>query len=62
MYTESDIYVRDQLLIQFMLNRMDEYSTKMKMMKFLDIEEDIYEEWIKWLKEMEERHAERSKI
>ena len=51
-YTESDIYVRDQLLIQFMCSSFDERLTI----------EEYYDRWLKWLKEMEERHAERSKI
>ena len=53
-YTESDIYVRDMLLIQF----MKEYQ----IYHDIDSIEDAYEDWIEWLKEMEERHAERSKI
>lgn len=53
-YTESDIYVRDMLLIQF----MKEYQINHD----IDTIEVAYEDWIEWLKEMEERHAERSKI
>lgn len=40
---EADIYVRDHLLIQFMVNFYTEYVSE-------DIEE-IYRDWIQWLKE-----------
>ena len=49
---EADIYVRDHLLIQFMVNYYVEYTS--------DDVETIYQEWINWLKEQEEKHAERS--
>ena len=50
-YTESDIYVRDQLFIQFMEIFYCE--------NHIEIEE-VYDHWLSWLKEMEERHAKRS--
>ena len=48
---EADIYVRDHLLIQFMVDCYIEYTSDV---------ETIYQEWINWLKKQEEKHAERS--
>lgn len=48
MYTESDIYVRDQLLIQFMMCFVDDRNKSTV--------EDFYEGWLNWLKTMEENH------
>lgn len=45
--TKSDAYVRDHLLIEFMVER--------KYHPFTDIE-DMYNDWKEWLKEMEEKH------
>lgn len=50
---EADQYVRDHLLIEFMM----EYYLKCSG----DVE-DIYHEWKEWLKEREAQNAERSKI
>lgn len=49
---EADIYVRDHLLIQFMV---DCYY-----IEYTNYVETIYQEWINWLKNQEEKHAERS--
>lgn len=47
---ESDAYVRDHLLIQWMLDFLSFDYNK-------DVEiEKIYKLWIEWLKEMEEKH------
>lgn len=54
--SNSDVYVRDHLLIQFMVHYMTHYN-----IYNTDIEE-VYQEWIKWKKEQEERHDEGSKI
>lgn len=59
---ESEIYIRDHLLIQFMISTF--YHPEMK-----DVER-VYELWIEWLNEKhkeifgpeEENHDERSKI
>lgn len=51
--TESDAYVRDHLLIQFMLNFYCDVNVEV---------ESVYEAWINWLKEQEARHDERSKV
>lgn len=51
MTNSPEIYIRDHLLIQFMM----EYYLD----KHYDIE-DIHNNWLKWLKEQEERYAERS--
>lgn len=45
--TESDAYVRDHLLIEFMIER--------KYHPFTDVE-DIYSDWKEWLKEREKNH------
>lgn len=50
---EADSYVRDHLLIEFMIER--------KYHPFTDVE-DMYSDWKEWLKESEEKNAERSKI
>ena len=50
---DSDIYMRDHLLIQFMLNFYSDVNVET---------ESVYEAWINWLKEMEAQHDERSKI
>lgn len=46
---EGDIYIRDHLLIEFMIER--------KYHPFTDIE-DMYKDWREWLKEREEKHDE----
>lgn len=51
--SDADVYVRDQLLIQFMLNRYVD--------DVLEVEE-VYKEWQKWLKEQEARHDKRSEV
>lgn len=53
---DSDIYVRDHLLIQFMIHYMTCYNYY-----HTDIEE-VYKEWQKWLKEQEEKHDEGSTV
>ena len=50
---EADQYVRDHLLIEFMIER--------KYHPFTDVE-DIYSDWREWLKEKEAQNAERSTI
>lgn len=45
--TESDAYVRDHLLIQFMDRFYCRYHINI---------ESVYAEWTEWLKEMEEKH------
>ena len=45
---EAEIYVRDHLLIQWL---MDTYGKSPK-----EEIEIIYSRWIEWLKEMEENH------
>lgn len=53
---ESDRYVRDHLLIQFMQNAVESGTP-------IDTEpEEWYKAWIKWLKEREESHGKGSKI
>lgn len=53
----SDAYVRDHLLIQFMLENYAPISFSEQGNKFV---EDIYRKWEDWLHEMEERHDKRS--
>lgn len=48
---ESEIYVRDHLLIQWLMN--DPCKEEVEMM---------YSRWIEWLKEMEEKNDKRSTI
>lgn len=45
--TESDAYVRDHLLIQFMDRFYSRYNTNI---------EAVYAEWMEWLKQQEENH------
>ena len=51
--TEADVYVRDHLLIQYMI------------LYYLDSDievEELYDNWINWLKKQEEKNDERSAI
>lgn len=50
---EADEYVRDLLLIQWMMERYYD--------GLVDVE-DVYDDWINWLKGKEAEHAERSKV
>ena len=50
---DSDIYMRDHLLMQFMLNFYCDVNVEI---------ESVYEAWINWLKEQEARYDERSKV
>ena len=51
--TEADQYVRDHLLIQFAMWYLDPYANDYE-------EEEVYNQWIKWLKEKENEHGKRS--
>ena len=48
---EADLYVRDHLLIEFMLQYVELEHSYI---------EEFYEEWINWLKRTEESHGQRS--
>lgn len=50
---EADLYVRDHLLIQFMISHY---------MTIIEEPENIYTEWQRWLKKQEERHGQRSEV
>lgn len=52
---ESELYVRDLLLIQWLLN---EFRI---LVKNNDIEQ-VYKEWKKWIDKEEAKHGERSEI
>ena len=51
--SDADVYVRDLLFIQFMLNFYCDVNVEV---------ESVYEAWINWLKEQEARHDERSEV
>lgn len=57
--TESDAYVRDHLLIQFMLHNYSPISFADQGKRF---EEDIYHRWILYLKELEAKHDKGSTV
>lgn len=57
--TEADIYVRDHLLIQWMI---DYYMPIAHKQKGKEDFEDIYECWIAWLNIKEDMHAKRSEV
>ena len=50
-YTEAEIYVRDHLLIQFIQLYFIENEYEI---------ENLYKEWVRWLKEKEKEHGQRS--
>lgn len=50
---EADQYVRDHLLIEFMLQYVELEHSYI---------EEFYEEWINWLKRMEEQNGQRSTV
>ena len=50
---DANAYVRDQLLIQFMLNFYCDVNVEV---------ESVYAAWINWLKEQEARHDKRSEV
>ena len=52
-YSESDVYVREHLLIQFM--SLFYCSDNIEI-------EKVHDDWIEWLNDKEKEHAERSKI
>ena len=56
---ESDVYVRDHLLIEFMIHNYAPISFSEHGKKFI---EDIYREWRNYLKYLEVEHAKRSKV
>ena len=58
---KSETYVRDHVLIQFMIMNYAPISFSEKGDRFI---EEIYQDWINWLKEMEEKHDQqkRSKV
>lgn len=56
---KSDVYVRDHLLIEFMIYNYAPLSFSERGKKFI---EDVYGEWKNYLKYLEVEHAKRSKI
>ena len=55
--TDADVYVRDHLLIEFMVNNYAPISFSEQGKKFI---EDIYKEWKNYLKYLEVEHGKRS--
>jgi hypothetical protein len=51
---KKELYVRDHLLIQFMLLHYAPISFSEQGKRFI---EDIYKDWVLYLKELEESHA-----
>lgn len=58
---ESDAYVRDHLLIQWLIENDHKLIDSVTGHPRITIE-DIYERWIEWLKEKEVEHDKRSEI
>ena len=54
---EADAYVRDHLLIQWMIEHTERF-----LLNRVSSIEDIYELWIQWLKEKEAEHDKRSEV
>ena len=54
---EADAYVRDHLLIQWMIEHRERY-----LFDRVSSIEDIYEMWMEWLKESEAAHDKRSTV
>jgi len=52
--TEQDVYIRDHLLIQFMLNRYAPISFSERGKRFV---ENVYQDWVNWLEQQEASHA-----
>ena len=57
----SEIYVRDHLLIQWLIENIHKYIDPVTGSPKIIIEE-LYKDWIKWLKEREEAHGEGSTV
>ena len=51
--TDADVYVRDHLLIEFMMDCYIENPPTI---------EELYSDWIRWLKKQEERNGKRSAV
>lgn len=52
----SEIYVRDHLLIQWLIENIHKYIDNVTGKQRIEIE-DIYKDWIKWRTEKEEAHG-----
>ena len=51
--TKAEVYVRDHLLLQFVFTMFNHPEARI---------EEVYKEWINWLKYEEKKHGKGSKI